>query len=272
MDGLLRTLLPSAADLFHTYSASHRTGDCPCKLVKPATASIWTAAQTNDLVSVQGRVAQNPALASKVDAYGYTALHYAAQQNHVAVVAFLLANGCPADANACGATPLHRAAYAGSTEACALLLGAGADVHARDTSFSDHATPLHKAYSAGHAAVAALLRQHGADETAVDGRRQTPAQLLKKKHRAAFGLPVEGDEAREQKAEDLSSSKDASEVVSAPLPPPPPPVAPTKDTFAASVSTDSAAGLECRRCHQRSLTFTRTADGTLLCTACTYLS
>ena len=254
-------MLPSAADLFHTYSSSHRTSDCPCKLVKPSTASIWTAAQTNDVASVTLRLAQNPALASKLDAYGYTALHYAAQQNHVAVVALLLGHGCPPDTNACGATPLHRAAYAGSADACTLLLDAGANVHARDTSFSDHATPLHKAYGAGHATVAALLLQRGADEHAVDGMGKTPVQLLKKKHRAKFGLSENDGEQRDVEAEATAAQTRASTL--------PPPAASTPSS--PSLDSPGEAGLECRRCHQRSLAFSRATDGALLCTACTYL-
>lgn len=61
-------------------------------------------------------------------------------------------------------TPLHLAAEKGHLEVARLLLGHGADVHARDQ--GDHATPLHWAAGEGHLELARLLVGQGADVNA----------------------------------------------------------------------------------------------------------
>ena len=43
------------------------------------------------------------------DKYGYTALHYAAQNDHTDIVRLLLEMNADPNACVCGATPLHRA-------------------------------------------------------------------------------------------------------------------------------------------------------------------
>ena len=54
--------------------------------------------------------------ANKLDDYGYTPLHFAAQHNNIEIMELLLANGAHPDGlgndrskKHCGATPLHRA-------------------------------------------------------------------------------------------------------------------------------------------------------------------
>jgi uncharacterized protein len=60
-----------------------------------------------------------------------TALHEAAEGDHVAVVSTLLAAGAHVDVtNAAGATPLDYAVIGGAVCAVATLLAAGADVSA----------------------------------------------------------------------------------------------------------------------------------------------
>lgn len=53
---------------------------------------------------------------------------------------------------------------------CEILLLAGADIDARDTSFRDHRTPLMKAASQGHQSVMDLLIKHGANVQLVDSQ------------------------------------------------------------------------------------------------------
>ena len=53
---------------------------------------------------------------------------------------------------------------------CEVLLFAGADIDARDTSFRDHRTPLMKAASQGHQSVMDLLIKRGADLHLVDSQ------------------------------------------------------------------------------------------------------
>lgn len=64
---------------------------------------------------------------------------------------------------ALGATPLHLAATNPDAGPVAVLIKAGADVHARD---SEGATPLHMAAYAGKLKAAELLLQAGADPDA----------------------------------------------------------------------------------------------------------
>jgi hypothetical protein len=161
---------------------------CPCKLL-PRSLSSFTAAEYGDLHSLTrlGRT-----VSQRRDEAGYTPLHFAAQQNHVAATALLLQLGCPVDGDAgrtgtprheygtdrrppvtCGATPLHRAAYSGAIAAMRVLLewekrGSGDDNNyitttgqcnllARDTSFWDESTPLHKAAAGGRYLAVHLL-------------------------------------------------------------------------------------------------------------------
>lgn len=194
MESLSKLLVPIIGSTnfgsFHMNSNSHRSGDCPCKLMT-SSSSIWTAAETNDYNTVCSRINSNSALTSKFDAYGYTALHYAAQHNHVKIVIFLLSKGCPPDASSCGATPLHRASYSGSLESCELLLKAGADVNAIDSSYRDMGSPLHKAYSVANVPTVALLLTYGANPLQLDASGKTPVQLLKMKYFEKFQLSTE---------------------------------------------------------------------------------
>lgn len=79
-------------------------------------------------------------------------------------------------------TLMFRAATGGHVEVCALLLGRGAVVLARDAS---GATALHRAAEGGHAKVCALLLDHGARLGAKDAEGETALQ------RAAQGGHVE---------------------------------------------------------------------------------
>ncbi len=154
--------------------------DCPCKYVS-ISDSFFTLAGSNKYQEIKNRIDANPSLVNKLDDYGYSALHYAARENHVSVVRLLLSKGGSPDNNSCGyhiftylfifssltslfilnigATPLLRAAYAGSYESCEALLKAGANVNSIDLSFHDGRTPLHKASSNGHDDVMVYLFQ-----------------------------------------------------------------------------------------------------------------
>ncbi|RYH05679.1 ankyrin repeat domain-containing protein [archaeon] len=85
---------------------------CPCKN-SPLAASIFTAAQIGDLFTVKQRLERNPKLATLLDTYGYSTVHYAAQNGHFRILQTLLSHGAIVDGNRCGATPLHRAGLCG---------------------------------------------------------------------------------------------------------------------------------------------------------------
>jgi len=169
-----------------SFTAGIRHGDssclnsCPCKNISFG-LSIWSAAQYNDLNTIVNKLKKDRSSVNKVDAYGYTPLHFAAQHNNLHIVQYLLSNGAYCDGTktgSCGATPLHRSAYFGHGTVCKVLLDAGADVNAADTSFRDLRTPLHKAASRGHLHVFALLLRRGANREALDSSGFTPIELL----------------------------------------------------------------------------------------------
>eukprot|EP00980_Cylindrotheca_fusiformis_P031319 scaffold26170_cov132-Cylindrotheca_fusiformis.AAC.1 len=135
-----------------------RRRTCPCKRL-PLALSSFTAAEYGDLHSLQksGR-----SIAQKVDEFGTTPLHLAAQNDHLAAVAALLQLGCHVDgssgsANNSGATPLHRAAFSGAVGSMRILIQHGADLLATDVSFDDQMTPLHKAAAGGRYLAVQLL-------------------------------------------------------------------------------------------------------------------
>lgn len=276
---LLGPILGSAVDTFHTNSNSHRNGDCPCKLLT-STTSIWTAAETNDFETVRKRIELNSSLSSKFDAYGYTALHYAAQQNHVKIVEFLLSKGCPPDANSCGATPLHRAAYSGCLKSCELLLEAGADPNAADSSYRDLGSPLHKAYSAASVPIVVLLLAHGADPSQQDASGKTPEQLLKKRHLSLFSnlLNANNQNLHTEKNDKMDVPEETGIVSNSTLTEDLADIPIDKSVNSNSVSGAStnvevaskSVGLLCNVCGKDCISFSRLVNGSLICTDCKY--
>lgn len=122
--------------------------------------SSFTAAEYGDIHSLE-RSMKNARLSSmdRVDSGGYTPLHLAAQNGHVAATSLLLELGAKPDCNDSGATPLHRASYSGAISTMRLLLEEKwhVDLLARDTSFGDGMTPLHKAAAGGRYLAVKLL-------------------------------------------------------------------------------------------------------------------
>ena len=167
----------------------HNTAECPCKTFT-LKVSMCTAAITNDVARVRELLLQKKARAAqRVDDHGYTALHYAAQHGHLAIMALLLEQGrADANAAACGCTPLHRAAYGGKLAACRMLLDNGARLDLPDATTGDRRTPVLKAAWQGHAGVVALLLERGADGAGRDpSTGLTPTQLLAQSQSAPLG-------------------------------------------------------------------------------------
>jgi ankyrin repeat protein len=73
-----------------------------------------------------------------------------------------------------GSTPLHCATWKGHEEAVALLLEAGADVHAHNENDHWGTTALHAAAHANHVRIAQRLIDAGADVNAKDREGRTP--------------------------------------------------------------------------------------------------
>ena len=103
---------------------------------------------------------------------GLTAVHLAAAYGHTEAVALLLERGADLHARAVNmATPLHCAAEANRTEVITQLLDCGADVHARA---NKEDTALHYAAFNGRLAATKLLVARGADVHAKDRDGDTP--------------------------------------------------------------------------------------------------
>ena len=108
------------------------------------------------------------------DAYGRTALHYAARfPDRPEVAGVLLRHGTDLEAadTQRGRTPLHEAAAAGRAATAELLIRYRAVVDAAD-SMGD--TPLHRAARNGRLEVIDLLLRHGADIEARNTAGETP--------------------------------------------------------------------------------------------------
>ena len=123
---------------------------CTCKFLD-TNNSIFTAASSGDFLSVKKSIEKRGLnnFELKLDPYGYSALHLAAQNNHHQIVSYILSlrKGIDVDKNRSGCTPLLRASYSGSYECVDLLLKYGCNINACDVSFGDNRTSLHKAAS-----------------------------------------------------------------------------------------------------------------------------
>ena len=75
--------------------------DCPCKYVSHSD-SFFTLAASNKYQELKNRLDSTPSLVNKLDDYGYSALHYAARENHISIVRLLLSKGSNPDLNSCG--------------------------------------------------------------------------------------------------------------------------------------------------------------------------
>lgn len=120
----------------------------------------------NDITDILGQTV----VIGKERGYGYTPLHYAAQNGHESCVIHLLRRGFDPNtgkkricnnkvATKVTVTPLHRACFSGAVPCIKALLLFDADILAKDSSVGDEMTPLHKAVKGGrHLAVRCLLK------------------------------------------------------------------------------------------------------------------
>ena len=143
----------------------------------PAEA-LRAAAESGDVAAAKAQLALPDMTLKLIDAvdngyFGGTALSFAAEGGHDAIVEALLAAGAsPGLPDRSGYSPLHLAARHGHTACVARLLKGGAPPDARD---GQKQTPLHLAANLGQTAATELLLEHGASVDAVGGEARTTA-------------------------------------------------------------------------------------------------
>lgn len=119
---------------------------------------LWDAAIAGDTVTLAAALAAGARLDSldlRRSPNGRLALNWAAINNRVGAIRFLLAQGAAIEGtNITGFTALHHAAEFGSLEAARVLLAAGADPAHRST---DGQKPAERAREEGHVDVALLI-------------------------------------------------------------------------------------------------------------------
>jgi ankyrin repeat protein len=103
-----------------------------------------------------------------------TALHMAAYNGHTETVNYLIKQGATVDCrDSEGKTPLIHACTGPFAKAAEALIGAGADIDARDS--TEGFTPLMMAAGLGQTEVVEVLLKHQADKTLVDNDNESAA-------------------------------------------------------------------------------------------------
>ena len=103
-----------------------------CALVP--VCAVWKAAAYGDFEKLRELADAQPEALHRADDQGFFALQWAALNNRVAVITFLLDRGCDINAaDGTGQTALHWSAVRGGTAAMETLLRAGAQLAAQDS-------------------------------------------------------------------------------------------------------------------------------------------
>lgn len=98
------------------------------------TSAVWKAAAYGDLDALRRFNEEDPGSLSLPDEQGYSTLQWAALNNRVAVISYLIDQGCDVNvSDASGQRPLHWSAVRGAVAALETLLRAGADINAVDS-------------------------------------------------------------------------------------------------------------------------------------------
>ena len=144
--------------------------------------NVARAAKQNDAGQVRSLIADdgNP---NQTDEEGRTAMHYAAINGNLQIIAILIKGGAKLDPKEkLGNTPLHLAADANHVEAAQLLLDVGAAV---DPENKNGMTPLMIAASRGNIEIVQALLAKGASVTKTDYTGRDAAGWAAESHRPA---------------------------------------------------------------------------------------
>ncbi|KAF8563490.1 hypothetical protein P879_08417 [Paragonimus westermani] len=141
--------------------------------------SIWYAASSGNEARVDRLLERSPETVNDADKYGYTALHYAARNNRLAICRKLLAAGADvfARTHSDGATAAHRAAFCGHLIVLKELVHVGGERLVCTTNNSGQ-TCLHAAYRGKRADVIQwLIEMFPTLSTLVDHKGLSPLDV-----------------------------------------------------------------------------------------------
>lgn len=145
--------------------------------------NVARAAAKNDAETVRRLVGGGDGNPNQTDDSGRTALHYAAINGNLQIIAILVKASAKLNVtDALGNTPLHLAADRGQTEAATLLLEVGAEV---DPQNRDGMTPLMIAASRGNLELVRALLAKGASTAKTDYTGRDALGWAQDSHRPA---------------------------------------------------------------------------------------
>ncbi len=256
----------------HAVDQQNSSESCPCKTL-PMHYSVWAAAQLQPEVTGLHQLMQmarsDPSRLSRLDDYGYSALHYAAQRNHARKLRLLLDHISDPDFGTCGATALHRAAFAGSFECCKLLLERGADANRKDTSASWDLTPIQKARQNSHEEIVKLLLSFGADDLPLPAELNPSRIAASTSTNASAGSSDSGSVNNQTTVSDSRVSKAEGEDVDTFSPPPSTASTTTSISTSTSAVTASIRGQTCENCGQETFALYKRRKGRgIVCGKC----
>ena len=135
--------------------------------------AVWKAAAYGDFDALKRSADEDPALVNTPDEQGYFCIQWAALNNRVAIITYLIDLGCDLNAvDATGQSALHWSVVRGSIPALETLLRAGADLNSAD---SRGYTVCHVAAQYGQtAALYHLAMKWGAETDGSDNDGRTP--------------------------------------------------------------------------------------------------
>jgi uncharacterized protein len=145
--------------------------------------NVARAARQNDAAQVRELIANDGNPNQTDDADSHTALHYAAINGNLTIIAILIKAKAKLDPkDKLGNTPLHLAADRGQVEAAQLLLDVGAPV---DSENRNGMTPLMLAAARGNIEIVQALLKKGASVTKTDYTGRDAAGWAEESHRPA---------------------------------------------------------------------------------------
>ena len=145
--------------------------------------NVARAAAKNDAETVRRLVGGGDGNPNQTDDSSRTALHYAAINGNLQIIAILVKANAKLDVtDALGNTPLHLATDRGQTEAAKLLLEVGAEV---DPQNKDGMTPLMIAASRGNLELVRALLAKGASTAKTDYTGRDALSWAQDSHRPA---------------------------------------------------------------------------------------